>query len=319
MKTLLLCFLSVLSWTAAEAQTWPSRPVKVIVSQAAGSTPDIACRIIADRLSQAIGQQVVVENRPGSGNIIGAQAAARSAPDGYTIFFATAAPLVTNPYTYKSLPYDPTRDFTAVSMVAKGPFMMLVNPSLPVKTLADVYAYDKSNPGKLAIVTDGARNFSGILAAWLNKLGGTKILEVPYPNMPQGIQDVVAGRVPLIILAIPVAAPIIANGQLRPLAVSSVKSMPGFESVPPMAATFPGLELVGWFVFVAPTGAPPAAIERINREMDRILRDPGVAKRLVELGLYPEGSNTPEGTAEFIREQYQVWGKVVREIGLEPQ
>lgn len=318
MRALLLCLLSLLCWNSADAQTWPSKPIKFIVSQAAGSTPDIACRLIADRLSQALGQQVVVDNRPGSGNIIGAQAAARSAPDGYTFFFATAAPLVTNPYTYKTLPYDPVRDFVAVSMIAKGPFMILTHPSLPIRTLPDVFAYDKANPGKLSIATDGARNFSGILSAWLNKLGGTNILQVPYPNMPQGVQDAIAGRVQLIILAIPAAAPFIANGQLRALAVSSSKPMPNFESIPPIAGSFPGVEFVGWFVFVAPTGTPAPIVERMNREVDRVLKDPAISNRLAEIGLYADGADTSDGTAAFIRAQYQLWGKVVRDIGLEP-
>src|SRR5829696_8346020 len=135
MRKWLICLLLLAATDGIQAQTWPTRPVKLIVSQAAGSPPDIACRIIAERLSEAFGRQFFVENRPGSGNIIGAQAAARSDPDGYTFFFATAAALVTNPYTYKSLPYDPVRDFVPVGMVAKGPFMVLTHPDLPVKTL----------------------------------------------------------------------------------------------------------------------------------------------------------------------------------------
>jgi tripartite-type tricarboxylate transporter receptor subunit TctC len=319
MRAILTCLLVLLCWQDARAQAWPTRPVRMIVSQAAGSVPDIACRLIADRLSQALGQQVVVDNRPGSGNIVGAQAAARAAPDGYTFFFATAAPLVSNPYTYKSLPYDPMRDFASVAMIAKGPFMVLANPDLPAKTLSEVFAYEKQNPGKLAFATDGPRNFSGILATWLNKLAGTDILQVPYPNMPQGTQDVVAGRVQLVILAIPAAAPFIANGQLRPLAVSSAAPMPNFESVPPIARTFAGVELVGWFVFVAPSGTPPAIIEAMNRETGKVLQEPAIRQRLREIGLYTEGAETPDATATFVRNQYELWGKVARDIALEPQ
>src|SRR3954469_20538035 len=149
-----------LSAASAGAQSWPARPVEVIVSQAAGGAPDTICRLITDCLGRALGQQFVVENRPGSGNIVGAQAAARAAPDGYTLFFATAAALVTNPYTFKSLPYDPVKDFAPVAMVAKGPFFVLAHPSVPVKTLDELVAYDRANPGKLAFATDGPRNFS---------------------------------------------------------------------------------------------------------------------------------------------------------------
>ena len=137
-------------FAGAQAQSWPTRPIRVIVSFPAGSAPDIVCRFVTERLSRAVGQQVIVDNRPGSGNVIAAQAAARSAPDGYNFFCATAATLVSNPHTFKSLPYDPARDFVPVAMIAKGPFFVLVHPSVPVKTLAELVAYDKANPGKLA-------------------------------------------------------------------------------------------------------------------------------------------------------------------------
>ena len=204
----------------ARAETWPTRPVRMIVTQAAGGTPDIICRSIGVRLTRALGQQIVIENRPGAGNTIGAQAAARAAPDGYTFLFATAAVLVTNPYTFKSLPYDPIADFAQVGMVAKGPFVVLTHPSVPVKTLSELFAYDKADPGKLTFATDGPRNFSGIIAAWITKLGGANILQVPYATMPQGVQDTIAGRTQVTILAVPSAAPHIGSGALRPLAVS---------------------------------------------------------------------------------------------------
>src|ERR1700733_15015413 len=135
------------------AQTWPTKPVRIIVSLAAGGTPDIICRLLADKLSMALGQQVVVENRPGGGNIVGAQLAAHAAPDGYTLFFATAAALVTNPYTFKSLPYDPINDFTPIGLIAQGPFIVLAHPSVPANDLAALFAFDKANPGKLAFAT----------------------------------------------------------------------------------------------------------------------------------------------------------------------
>jgi tripartite-type tricarboxylate transporter receptor subunit TctC len=190
----------------AQTQSWPTRPIRVIVSFPAGSAPDIICRFVTDRLSRALGQQIVVDNRPGSGNIIAAQAAARSAPDGYNFFCATAATLVSNPHTFKSLPYDPSRDFVPVAMIAKGPFFVLVHPGIPVKTLAELVAYDKANPGKLAWATDGLRNFTGMMAAWLNKIAGTNILTVPYATMPLGIQDTIAGRTQLAILASPASS-----------------------------------------------------------------------------------------------------------------
>src|SRR5262249_53732222 len=155
-------------------------------------------------------------------------------------FFATAAALVTNPYTFKSLPYDPLKDFVVMAKVVEGPFLVLAHPGVPAKTLAELITLAKSEPGKLSYATDGPRNFSGMIAAWLNKLGGTDIPQIPYSAMPQGIQDALAGRVQLIILAVPSAASSVANGGLRPLAVTRAQRVPGYESVPPVADTFPG-------------------------------------------------------------------------------
>ncbi len=322
MNRLLRCllFLALLgALPHAHSQTWPSKPIKVIVSFPAGSAPDIVCRFVTDRLSRAVGQQIVVDNRPGSGNIIAAQAAARSAPDGYNFFCATAATLVSNPHTFKSLPYDPVNDFVPVAMIAKGPFFVLVHPSVPVNTLAELVAYDKANPGKLAWATDGLRNFTGMMAAWLNKIAGTSILTVPYATMPLGIQDTIAGRTQLVILAVPAAAPRIRSVELRPLAASFAKRVPGYENVPAISETFPGFELVGWFLVVAPAGTPQDIVLRVNHEMDKILKDPETAQRLRALGFFTEGAETPEAVAEAIRADTAKWGRIVKEIGIEPE
>src|SRR5216117_1000379 len=303
----------------AGAQSWPTRPIRVIVSFPAGSAPDIVCRFVTERLSRAVGQQIIVDNRPGSGNILAGQAAARSAPDGYNFFCATAATLVSNPHTFKSLPYDPARDFVPVAMIAKGPFFVLVHPGVPVKTLAELVAYDKANPGKLAWATDGLRNFTGMMAAWLNKIAGTGILTVPYATMPLGIQDTLAGRTQLVILAVPAAAPRIRSGELRPLAASFAQRVPGFEEVPAISETFPGFELVGWFLVVAPRGTPKDIVLRVNREMDRILKDPETVQRLRGLGFFTEGAETPEAVAEAIRADTAKWGGIVKEIGIQTE
>src|SRR4029078_11472401 len=164
----------------AGAQSWPDRPIKFISSQAAGGGTDIIGRIVADQLSSRVGQPVVYDNRPGGGNKIGTEAAAHSAPDGYTFFYATAAALVVDPYTFKALTDDPIKDFTVISRVAEVTFMVLAHPDVPAKNLAELFAYAKDNPEKIAVATDGARRFSGMVAAWLNKLAGTNISYVPY-------------------------------------------------------------------------------------------------------------------------------------------
>jgi len=321
MRRAFCTLLAALAFAAAtaDAQPWPARPIRVFVSQAAGGTPDIICRLVAGRMSRALGQQIVVDNRPGSGNIIGAQAAARATPDGYNFFCATAAPLVSNPYTFKSLPYDPVRDFVPVGMIAKISFTLLAHPSVPARTLAELIALDKAQPGKLAFATDGPRNFSGMIAAWLNTLAGTRILHVPYAIMPIGIQDTLAGRTQLVILAVPSAAPFMKRGDLRALAVSSAQRIPGFENIPPIAETFPGFDFIGWFAMVAPAGTPPAVVQRVNAELDRALKDPEIVQRLREIGFYTDGAETPKALNDFLRAERERWSKVVREIGIEPE
>jgi tripartite-type tricarboxylate transporter receptor subunit TctC len=303
----------------AHAQAWPDRPIKFISSQAAGGGTDIIGRLVADQLSARVGQPIVYENRPGGGNVIGTQAAARSAPDGYTYFFATAAALVTDPYTFKSLPYDPMKDFVVISSIAEVTFMVLAHPNVPAKSLPELFAYAKANPDKLAIATDGARRFSGMIAAWLNKLAGTQMSYVPYTSMTQGIQDVLAGRVQLIILAVPSAKGHIANGTLRPLAVTSAQRLEEYTNVPTVAETFAGFDFSGWWVLAAPTGVPADIIERVNREVGAILKDPAVVARLRNAGFVSRGGGSLKEVRDYVQAQYEAWGRLVREIGLKPE
>jgi tripartite-type tricarboxylate transporter receptor subunit TctC len=303
----------------ASAQTWPDRPIKFISSQAAGSGTDIIGRIVADQLSSRVGQPVVYENRPGGGNVIGTQAAARSTPDGYTYFFATAAALVVDPYTFKSLPYDPIKDFTVISRIAEVTFMVLAHPDVPAKNLPELIAYAKTNPDKVAVATDGARRFSGMVAAWLNKLAGTNIAYVPYTQMTQGIQDVLAGRVQLVIIAVPAAKGHVTAGKLRPLAVTSLKRLPEFPDVPAVAETFAGFDFAGWFALAAPAAVPPAIIERVHKEVNAILQDPAVSGKLTSMGFVPYGGGALKQTQDYIEGQHKAWATLVREIGLQPE
>lgn len=320
LRACLLLVLTLACAASAQAQSnWPDRPVKFIVTQAAGGTPDIIARLLADKLGQAIGQQVIVENRPGGANAIGAQAAARSPADGYTFLFATAAALVTNPHTFKSLPYDAVKDFTPVANIARVPFFIMVHPDVAAKTLPELIALEKKKPGGLSVATDGQRNFSGMLTAWISKLGGVNLTQVPYTAMPSGIQDTLAGRVQVAILAVPSAAPQMQQGKLRAIATSSAQRVPGFDQVQPIAETYPGFDFIGWFALVAPAGTPKEIVQRVNREMDEILKDPDVRARMQKVGFYSDGAGTPEQTAAYIKAQYDAWGRVVKEVGLQPE
>ena len=301
------------------AQEWPARPVKFIISQPPGTSPDIVARFLADRLSRQLGQSVVVENRPGGQNVIGAQAVAKAPADGYTYFFATTAAIVTNPLTFKSLPYDPEKDFTPVAMIAKSPMVIAVNPSVAAKTLAELVALDKSQPGKLAAANEGAKTFSGMMSQMLNKTAGTVLLQVPYNGVSPAIQDTIAGRTQVLLVSSAAMLPFLKRGDLRPLAVSAGKRVRGLEDVPTLSETYPGFEYVGWFALLAPTGTPPAVIQRLNREMDKVLAEPEIAQRLFDFGLVNEGAGTPESLNEFLRAERERWSKLVKEIGLQPE
>ena len=304
---------------AAAADEWPSRPIRFIVSQAAGGTPDLLCRLITERISRKLGQQIVIENKPGGGNVIGANAAAQAAPDGYTFFFATAAALATNPYTFKSLPYDPQKSFTPVGMVGKNPFFLVVNPAVPAKTLPEFLALAKADSTKISVATDGQRNFSGMLTAWIGKLGGVNLVQVPYAGMPQGVQDTLGNRVQAAIIAVPSAAPHLQAGALRALAVSSLKRVPGYDAIAPVSDTFPGFDFIGWFVVVAPAGTPADIVARMNKELDVALKDPEIVKRMNDVGVYGDGAETPQATAAYVQSQIDAWGKAVKEIGLQAE
>jgi tripartite-type tricarboxylate transporter receptor subunit TctC len=313
--------LSILMAGAADvafAQNWPERPVRFILSQAAGNATDIIARVTAEQLAGKLGQQVVVENRPGGGNVIGTQAAARSAPDGYTFFFATAAALVTDPYTFKALPYDPMKDFVPVAKLAEVSFMVMAHPDVPAKNLQELIALAKAQPDKLTIATDGQRRFSGMIVSWINKLAGVQILQVPYTAQRQGVQDALGGTVNLIILAVPAARGHIQNGKLRALATTALKRLPEFPDVPAISEMFPGFDFTGWMLLAAPTGTPAPVIERMNREVNAVLGDAAVQKQLRGMGFSIQGG-TQQDARDYVNAQHAAWGKVVQEIGVKPE
>ena len=310
--------LALVASVAACAQAWPAKPVRLIVSQAAGTSPDIAARLIAERLSRLWSQSLVVENRAGGQNVIGAQAAARAAPDGYTFFFATTAAIVTNPLTFKSLPYDPPRDFDAVGMIAKSPMVVAVGAAVPVKTLAELVALDKSKPNTLSAAHEGPRTFSGMMSQALNLSTGMQVLQVPYNGATPAIQDTIGGRTQIVLLSSAAVAPFIKRGDLKPIAVTVGKRVAGLENVPTLAETYPGFDYAGWFAVLAPAGTPREVVLRFNRDLNLVLADAEVAQRLRDLGLVLE-PGTPEALNEFLAAERARWGKLVREIGLQPE
>jgi tripartite-type tricarboxylate transporter receptor subunit TctC len=297
----------------------PNRPVHWILSQPAGSSPDISARLVADRLSKVWGQQVVVDNRPGGQNVIGAQAAAKSPADGYNYYFATTAALVSNPLTFKSLPYDPERDFVPVILIGKSPMVIAVNNSVPAKSIAELIALDKAQPGKLAAANEGTKTFGGMMSQLLNVATGMRLLQVPYNGVAPALQDTVAGRTQVVLVSSAAMSPFIKRGDLRPIAVTAGKRVAGLENVPTMAESYPGFEYVGWFALVAPAGTPEPVVRKVNADVNAVLAQPEIQKRLLDLGAINEGPGTPEQLAQFLKDERVRWAKLVKDINLQPE
>jgi tripartite-type tricarboxylate transporter receptor subunit TctC len=292
--------------------------LRVLNGYAPGASVDLTCRVALDGLSSVLGQPVIMENRPGNASIIGAQAAARAESDGYNFFCSAASSIVTNPLTFKKLPYDPQKDFVPVGMVGTNPFFIMVNPEVPAKTLSELIALDKASPGKLSFASDGTKNFSGLVGTWLNKLAGTSFVQIPYSTMSQGLQDTIAGRTQIIMQPAATAKQYISNGQLRAIAVTSLRPEEGFESVPPVASTFPGFEFVGWVALFAPTGTPNDVVRQLNGGLRAVVKDTAVIQRLRSLGMTPSKGLTAEEMSAFISAERERWTRLTREIGFEP-
>ena len=313
--------LTLLVSQQAHAQSWPQRPVTFIVSQSAGASPDVMARMITNKLGAALGQSFVVENKPGAGNVIGAQAAARSAPDGYTFFFATSAALVTNPYMMKNLSYDPVKDFVPVALVTRSHQIVVVHPDVPAKTLAELIALDKAAPGKIAMAVDGPRNLAGVTAQALNKRAGTKFELIPSVNINAGLQDTIAGRTQAGVFSASILEPHLRSGALRAVATASTNRLSAAPNIPAAAETLPGFDFSGWFMLMAPAGTPPDIIKTLNTALDKAIRDPQVVELAPKLGfeLDPKGIGSPEQAAEFLKSQLALWAKTTQELGIVAQ
>jgi len=298
---------------------WPQRPVKFILSQPAGSGPDILARYVADRLARGWGQPIVIENKPGGQNVIGAQAAARSQADGYTFYYATTAAMVTNVYTFKTLPYDPVKDFAPVRLVGRSPFVIAAAANFAVKDLKEALALAKAQPGSIAIATEGPKTFSGMLADSVAGMAGVRFNHVPYTKAPDALQDVIGGRVQLVCLPDAALTAYLKSGQVRALAVSTAKRQPGMPDVPSLSETFAGFEYTGWNGLFAPAGTPPDVIARVNRDLEAVLQQPEVVQRLQTLGSQAEPRMSVPEFEAFMRSERERWVKLVKQLDIQPE
>jgi tripartite-type tricarboxylate transporter receptor subunit TctC len=304
----------------ASAQVWPTRSIKLIVSTGPGLATDIMARMMSEGLSRQLGQQVFVENVPGAAGMIGAQAAARAAPDGHTFLFGPASSLSSNMYLYKSVPYVPLRDFAPVAMVCdSSPFAVSVNPDIPIKAIPDLIAYSKANPGKLSYGVDTSSGYAVVIGQLLGKRGGVDWVQVPYKSTPQMLQDTAAGTTQLMISSIGAVQGMVAGGKLRMVAISSDRRFPGLEHVSTIAETLPDFRIEGWFAVMAPIGTPQPIVDRMNKEIDAFLKTADLPPKLKNLGLATNGAGTPQSTAEFIKAEQDRWKKLVVELDIQPQ
>jgi tripartite-type tricarboxylate transporter receptor subunit TctC len=318
-RALFVCALALLA-APANAQSWPSRPVKLIVPTGPGAATDVMARLVADGVSRTLGQPMVVENMPGASGILAHQAAARAAPDGYTLLFTNTSGMAINLISFKQLPYDPTRDFTAVALVCSlAPQMLSVNAELPVVSVGELISYAKANPGKLSIAFDTTAGAAAFGAKLFNKRAGLGLVEVPYRSAAQMTQDVASGINPVMMSSPAAANAVVQAGKVRRLAVTSSKRFPALPDLPSLSETIPGLVMNGLFSIVAPTGTPAEVVARLNREIARYLEGADVQQRLLALGLATEGAGTPENAAQTIRREQELWRAVAQELGVEPQ
>jgi tripartite-type tricarboxylate transporter receptor subunit TctC len=318
------CVMIALSGSASadtfSNQTWPSRPIKLIVPTGPGAATDVMARLVADGVSRTLGQAIFVENVPGASGILAHEAAARAAPDGYTLLFTNTSGMAINLISFKQLPYDPTRDFTAVAVVCNlAPQMLSVNEALPVTTVAELIAYAKANPGKLSIAFDNTAGAAAFGAKLFNKRAGLDLIEVPYRSAAQLVQDVAGGINQVMMSSIAAANAVVQAGKVRRLAVTSDTRFPSLPDLPTLRETVPGVVMNGFFAVVAPAGTPSEIVARLNREIGVYLSGPEIRDRLLAFGLATAGGGTPESAAENIRREQEQWRAFGKELNVEPQ
>lgn len=310
--------VSVAGW--ANAETWPARPIKLIVPTGPGAATDVMARLIADDVSRALGQPMFVENMPGASGILAHETAAHAVPDGYTLLFTNTSGMAINLISFKQLPYDPTRDFAAIALVCDpAPQMLSVNSDLPVSTVGELVAYAKSNPTKLSIAFDNTAGAAAFAAKLFNKRGDLGLVEVPYRSSAQMIQDVASGLNQVMMSSIAAATAVVQAGKVRRLAVTSDKRFPGLPDLPALQEVVPGVVMNGFFAIVAPAGTPKAAIAPLNAEIGKYVENPDIQKRLLSLGLVSAGNNSPDYSADIIRQEQEQWRAFGKELNVEPQ
>jgi tripartite-type tricarboxylate transporter receptor subunit TctC len=300
---------------SASAQTWPQRPIRMVVAQPPGGTTDIVARLVAARLSERFGHQVVVDNRPGASGLIGAEIVSRSQPDGYTVLMAAGSFGTLNTFNPKA-PVNVQRDFAPMALVAASPYMLVVQPALPAKTVAELVALAKARPGQLNFAGSGPGSLQRLAGELLNRTAGIQIMYVPYKGTGALLPDLIGGRLHVAIDNVLILVPHVRNNLLRGLAVTSRTRSSIIPELPPLAeAGVPGFEAVGWFGVFGATATPKAVVDRMNATVNAVMRDADMRERLVAQGA-DALSGTPEDLRRYLSAEVEKWGRIIREMNL---
>ena len=313
----LLASLCVLATATVAAQTYPSKPIRIVLPYVPGGIIDAAGRNLALRLSESIGQSVVAENRPGAGGMVGADVAARSAPDGYTILLTDPA-LVSNPTLQRDVPYDLFKGLQAVSIIGSSPAVIVASPSLPVKNFAELIAYAKANPDKLNFASAGIGTAPHLAAEMIKVRAGIEMTHVPYRGIGAAYPDVMSGKVQLAFSSIAGAVPFTSDNRVRPIATTRSVRSSVYPDVPTVAESgLPGFDVDLWLGIYAPAGLPPAVLAKLNSEINKVLAHPELKAAFAKIGVEPRGT-TPEEGAAFTRSEFEKWKKVIVEGKITP-
>jgi len=314
MRMLSIPILALLFVATAAAQTYPSRPVRIVIPLSPGGTTDVPGRIIAQKLSETLGQQFYVENRAGAGGTIGSDFVAKANADGYTLLL-TATPFVITPHVYKKLPYDALADFTPVIRIASGPYVLVVHPSLGVNSVKELIAAAKKEPGKIDFASSGNGSAQHLVTELFMYMAGIKLNHVPYKGSGPAQQDLMSGIIKVSFVGTPIAIPHMKSGRLKALGVSTAKRSPEMPDVPTVAqAGVPGYEAIVWIGMLAPAGTAREIIAKLNGEIGKLVRTGEVKKLLTPTGMEPD-PDTPEQFGAYLKADYDKWGKVVRDSG----
>ncbi|HEY5963884.1 MAG TPA: tripartite tricarboxylate transporter substrate binding protein [Xanthobacteraceae bacterium] len=314
-----LSILGVLAVVAmpAQAQQYPSRPVTVVVPFAAGGGSDLLARLVTQKLEARLGKAFIVENRPGAGTTLAAMQVVRAAPDGYTLMQGTSSTMAINVTMNKKLPYEPLKDLVPVALLSSSPFFLVVAADSPLKTVADVIAAAKAKPNGLNYGSGGPGSMHHLSTELLQSLAGIQMTHVPYKATPPAMNDLIAGHIQLLFGDTTSTLPMIQQGKLRGIAVTTAKRSPAAPDIPTVAETVPGFESASWQMLLAPGATPPEVIALLNREVHAIFTDPAVIAELTRRGVGPAVTGPPAEVIGFVKKEIVRWGDVVRRAGLE--